>query len=77
MGRLKNYFFIHNKNNYKAIHVHFKPYFIILLMAYYYTCANCIHHLMNPYKATIKVSITYWILILVIIHLKMGYNNLI
>ena len=37
--------------------------------------------LVNSYKATIKVSITYWminwILILVIIHLKMGYNNLI
>ena len=37
--------------------------------------------LMNSYKATIKVSITYciknWILILVIIHLKMDYNNLI
>ena len=37
--------------------------------------------LMNFYKATIKVSITYWIinwiLILVIIHLKMGYKNLI
>ena len=37
--------------------------------------------LVNSYKATIKKSITYWminwILILVIIHLKMGYNNLI
>ena len=37
--------------------------------------------LMNSYKATIKVSIIYWIinwiLILVIIHLKMGYKNLI
>ena len=36
---------------------------------------------MNSYKATIKVSITFWIinwiLILVIKHLKMGYNNLI
>ena len=36
---------------------------------------------MNSFKATITVSITYWIinwiLILVIIHLKMGYNNLI
>ena len=37
--------------------------------------------LVNSYKATIKISITYWmihwILILVIIHLKMGYNNII